>query len=360
MKILKKMLFISSMLILFCLPVFAEESSKIYYIGTINKNIKIHMMLQFQNDNVTGFYYYDIYKINIPLKGTVKLWDITINEYDSNGKISGTFIGSKVTRMSISGTWSKPDSDKKLGFQVQVDKVPNGSKIFANAKGKWEYALGHGLHGKYLEIKAPTKEGFKFSISCFMGARTGEIEGEAVYRDDYAIWEDKENDCRIKFYIVDNVISLLASESCSRYGGQGITFDGDFVREGQGKSITLTDLEVFRDKEQEEVFKKLTRKDYGLFINSFMCIAEDKDLDDLRAFVHDGWVTRLAKCYDSIVMVTPDSRIYAAIIVMNYDDDGDAVKYYTNDPKYYGHLPKTIESWYGDLGRDFKIVYVNR
>ncbi len=58
-------------------------------------------------------------------------------------------------------------------------------------------------------------------------------------------------------------------------------------------------------------------------------------------------------------MTTASGKIYAAVIDVEGDSKNPKVLYFTNDPRYAGTLPKTIDHW-RERFREKAIVYMNR
>jgi hypothetical protein len=324
-------------------PLYADEPARVFYAGTIGSDLKIHMTLEFRGDEVNGHYYYDRYKINIPLQGSRDLRDLTLNEYDPSGKMTGMFKGKIYSREGFGGTWSRPDGTKPLSFSVKMIELTGVSIIPSQWPGRWEYFVQTSSYGLDLEIKDVSSKGFKFILNANRGANIGGIEGQAFFAGDHAVWKDEEYGGELRFYLFGGMLTMISNEECSRYGGNGVAFDGDLVPMGQAKKLTLTDLGVFQNPAQEAVFKSLTKSDYQRFDEGFSSISQEEDLDGFGARVFSGWIRGVAGYYDCIVMTTPAGKIWAAVVVT--EAKGSYIKYFTNDPDYSRKLPKTIEEW---------------
>ncbi|MEK7435113.1 MAG: hypothetical protein AABZ74_18425 [Cyanobacteriota bacterium] len=97
-----------------------NDFSNLVFIGAIDNQYKIHMKLTKIADNITGTYYYDIYKKDIKMIGKITNNEFIINEFEPTGKgyIIGIFKGIYRDSTSLSGMWSKPDNSKTLSFFV--------------------------------------------------------------------------------------------------------------------------------------------------------------------------------------------------------------------------------------------------
>ena len=62
---------------------------------------------------------------------------------------------------------------------------------------------------------------------------------------------------------------------------------------------------------------------------------------------------------ESIIMTTASGKIYAAVIDSEGDEKNWKVLYFTNDPRYAGTLPKTIDDWREHF-RERPIVYMSQ
>ena len=154
-------------------------------------------------------------------------------------------------------------------------------------------------------------------------------------------------------------IQIGTNDGCQGYGGEGVVFDGSYLREKpKAAEITLRGLHFSPAKddvwtaENDRVFAQLTGKDYEKFAETCQLIFAIDDLE-FGAKVHACGVRGLFTFMESIIMTTASGKIYAAVI------DDPKVLYFTNDPRYAGTLPKTIDNW-RDHFREKPIVYMSR
>ncbi|MEW6738083.1 MAG: hypothetical protein AB1489_42805 [Acidobacteriota bacterium] len=108
-------------------PTFPPANFTKNYVGNIN-NIKIQMTLTGHGKELSGSYFYEKYKKNIPLKG--RLTDqgyFQIEEYADKEYPTGSFIGAFVSSEAFTGYWQNgAPATKHLPFQlIEAGKDPN-------------------------------------------------------------------------------------------------------------------------------------------------------------------------------------------------------------------------------------------
>lgn len=95
-----------------------NEAGEIFR-GTIDDNLTITMELNRKGDKLSGSYYYEKHKVDIPIKGTVdENGNFRIDEYGNNGGVSGTFKGRFLSDTQMKGTWVSPDGKRNLSFSL--------------------------------------------------------------------------------------------------------------------------------------------------------------------------------------------------------------------------------------------------
>lgn len=96
------------------------DQKELSMIGTINSNLNVHMKLNFNKNEISGTYYYDKYNTqSLKLSGVYdKDNNISMNELDSNGSITGVFNGIISPSGKFIGNWSSPDGTKKFPFAI--------------------------------------------------------------------------------------------------------------------------------------------------------------------------------------------------------------------------------------------------
>ena len=165
------------------------------------------------------------------------------------------------------------------------------------------------------------------------------------------------HECMVDFVLRSKVIEVHTNGDCWGYGGTGVVFDGSYLREKpQAAKPTLAGLDDAWTVENDRIFAQLTGKDYQTFADTCQMVEEIADLDGFGARARTCTVRGLFTVMESIIMTTASGTIYAAVI----DGESDSkVLYFTNDPRYEGTLPKTIDHW-RERFREKPIVYMSR
>ncbi|HEY6804886.1 MAG TPA: DUF3298 domain-containing protein [Pyrinomonadaceae bacterium] len=135
-----------------------------YFKGTIGDSLDLQMKLLKTGDQITGSYYYLKVGTKIDLKGSVdKDGNVTIDEYDTAGKQTGTFKGLWKTDaedglITIAGNWSKPAGekadDKKTAFSVHEEPImlSYGSDVVTKQIKESNKKLVYEIAAQYPEI----------------------------------------------------------------------------------------------------------------------------------------------------------------------------------------------------------------
>lgn len=163
------------------LSVWGSEPEELLFTGAINGKYPITMRLKLAGTNAYGVYFYDKYRKEIRLDGTIgRDGQFVLNEQAPDGKITGSFSGSYVEGKSLVGKWSNADGNKTMPFALKrVDAQDAG----LNKKEKSTHQL---LQGKWRSCDEPrgqiefkgdqmidyfdgrelSREGFKLGKSC--------------------------------------------------------------------------------------------------------------------------------------------------------------------------------------------------
>lgn len=341
-------------LVLFSGHCFAGETRNVMFTGAINKTLKIHMQLSIQNETVTGAYFYDKNKVNIPLKGTLKDGDMELREFNAKGDVTGVFRSDHSSLLELQGNWSKPGGGKMLPFELTAEPVyDNGPS--AGWAGKWTYTKSNQFDMSSVEIGNESADGFDFVLFAESGGNIGDLEGSAKVSGSEASWTDAETGCRVTMSLKNQELTLKTTQPCEQFCGMGAQFyNGAYAQVDAPAEMDLVELGVLENEAQEKALEKLTGNDYALFESCFQLIAEAEDLDHLGAKGVSGGVRGLFTEMEAIVLHREDGRLWAAVI----DSDNGAVKYFTNDPAFANKLPKTIEEWRKNFS-DKKVIFMN-
>jgi len=104
----------------------AQETK--YFRGSIGSALGLQMKLIREGEKVVGSYYYQKIGKKIDLRGTINdTNNITLEEFDANGKQTGVFKGLWTTDedglLNIAGNWTKPDGGKQAAFSLHQEPI---------------------------------------------------------------------------------------------------------------------------------------------------------------------------------------------------------------------------------------------
>ena len=198
-----------------------------------------------------------------------------------------------------------------------------------NWLGTW-FREGSSFDQATIEISYNTENSFLFKIDALFGARSGNVSGIALIEDNSAIFDDGK-EFILKFNL-ENYKIFLEQKSMPKslaipppeYGGAGVFFDGTYAQgDVKFKNWTLVDYEALTPY-QEELFKEMTGGYYGIFNSTLHACRSINDLDSFGSKVYRFYVKGLENILESIIMVTDDNKMWAA--VLNVIE----VRYFTN------------------------------
>jgi hypothetical protein len=125
-----------------------------FFKGSIGSALGLQMKLVREGERLTGSYFYQKVGKKIEVRGSIdKDGNVTLEEFDTNGKQTGVFKGvwkqDENGAIVIAGSWTKPNGDKKAAFSLQEEPIEfsHGVEIVArqiketNKKLKYEIAV---------------------------------------------------------------------------------------------------------------------------------------------------------------------------------------------------------------------------
>ena len=220
--------------------------------------------------------------------------------------------------------------------------------------GKWQRRMWQ--NDSYLEIKSIKNDSLEFTLFASSGGHTGELEGLAVVQDNLASFSEINDDdtCLVIFKLIGDTVISIAQKTGNCFTAIAVSYSGNYKNEKvlpkTENSETLFDLEIFKTRTQDSLFKSLVRQQYSLFVNSTQLTSEDEDLDSLRTNVHSSGVRGLFTFMENIIMIDSLNNIWAAVI------DNNKIYYFTNREDFKSNLPKTIDNWRQNF-KDYEVVY---
>lgn len=323
---------------------------EIGYAGAINENLDIHMNLKFQEDRITGSYYYGTVRIDLPLKGSVDATGrLNLIEYDANGEPTGTFTGMFVSADRIEGVWSNEkirhlNKSRMLYPFYMTEQTVSGqdktktisSKNQALWDGEWNKIKstdGTVQENVSIDISFATLNSFWFELHT--RGQISRVSGIALFTEDGAVFTDSKGR-KIDFRLRDGILTIDANKEILE--DIVANFAGNYIRhETEVVPRTFKELGVFLTDAQERRFSVLVGEYYEQFSRAFQLTDEvAKDSSGVRVTI--GYLRGLRSHTGGIIMVAPGDIMWAAVVVE------DKVLYFTNDTNSV-EPPETIRYW---------------
>jgi uncharacterized protein YceK len=247
-----------------------------WYAGMIG-NAKIHAKFDISDYKITGTYYYDKYKTEIPLEGYLDegirgmLWMRLTEETDKKGEMYALFR----TDEYVQGFWKSGETIYPMyligeGADAEPPK-PAGDEALAY-KGLW-YGSRSYYSGGEVTFTPLFSDLVFYDLNAYSGAHSGWLESfgilengslRTVYND--TVYDSNEN-VVFSFILKDNRI-VLDSNMYEYMCGMGVAFSDGYTREKPVVSMpTAQDAGIVDSEEMAEEFKDLTGDDYENFIS---------------------------------------------------------------------------------------------
>lgn len=346
------------------------QGGNLRFVGTIDDNLRIHMRLDVEGRQVTGSYYYDDVKTEIPLRGWLDGPQIRLTEYDEKGKDRAEFRGALVAPGRVDGIWRRTASWREPLYPVCL--VADGSlapigrrEASVESRGIWEGTWKRKVYSRAvdttMEIAFLNDRSFWVYLLGYSGGHSGWIRGMAFITPEGAIYKDGEG-AELRFSVKDGLLTVTANEEAKRLGGTGIVFAGVYTR-GERKMLRLKDSGVLKSESQEEKFRAMTGPYYESFLAALQLVSKKEDLDGYGATVYSGFARGLALYLRGMVMRTADGRMWAAVLTQdkqNNDAGNSVIIYFTNEPGYRRIMPNTVQKWIDNIqaGQEKKLKVI--
>jgi len=241
------------------------------------------------------------------------------------------------------------------------NKETKRQNVIIKASASW---VGNWIRKQFqnpgkLEIIKVSQDSIQFELHASSGGHEGSIDGIAVVKDTtVAIFSTKEgsDSCRLELSFVGDSVITVKESGNNCFAAIGVTYNGEYRKEkallGEDENEeTLLDLEIFKTKEQDSIFRSLVGDKYPLFVNSTQLTSEDDDLDSMHTVVKSSGVRGLFTLMENVIMIDSVNNIWAAVI-----DDKQKVLYFTNSKVYKNKLPKTIDNWRRNF-MEYPVIY---
>lgn len=332
---------------------------KEWFAGSIG-NVKIHAKLDISGKTVSGIYYYDQYKTNIVLKGSIEdeiidLQTITLTEdTDKKGTMNGLFK----TKDYIQGYWRSgkdiyPMYLIREGSEINPPKQP--AKQTLRFDGHWTGKSSGYFAGSEADIKVLFDDLILYELSAHNGTHMGGLDcfaivnsykAKTVFKD--TTYGERQENVTFEFSVENNNLNLKSNEydfMC----GMGVGFDSSYTKEKVDTSLpSAQQVGIVETKAQDELFKKIVGDEYDTFIQYTQSVNFSEVVLDGKK-VNAG-ESLLRGMYGYCFYIVSPENIYAAIVTE------DNIKYYTNDKNYADKLPQPILDWTKSK-RDLNVEY---
>jgi len=336
-----------------------EENNK--FTGMIGES-KIHMTLSYQDNKITGVYYYDKYKTEINVSGKIifELKDYpSINLFEDSEQY-GSINGIIRTKDYIEGYWQDYDHMYPMylmreGADVKAPEKPG--KHTQSFAGHW-YGNNSTYYSKSdLDITALFNDMIYYDLEAQSGSNVGSYSGVAIVNQDaanallgdYNDW-NRHDDFQL-FEFTQQMNDLCLNSNDYNYGcGMWVSFDNQYSKEeAKIEEPTALEVGIVSTSEQEDDFRDLVRTYYSDFINNTQYVDyKEITLDGEKVMAGESVFQGMSSCCYYIIS---EDSIYAA-----FSDEKD-IKYFTNDGNYIDYMPKPMQEWADEKG--LKIIYYN-
>ncbi len=207
----------------------AEDTRKLVKLsGKIAGKYPIQMVLNIKNNKeVYGYYFYEKYKSNIVLRGTVENGNIKLYEGDTDIRFTG-FKG-EISDFGIKGEWIQERYKKETRI-LSFDLKKNSEKVITKSEDSYS-----GLYGTYysegeedLNIEYVGGDLYVFHISVGSPYCMGEILDLISIKSGKGEFSNK-NCGKLIFKFSEKEVHIT-EEDCDYYHGARCSFRGDYPR----------------------------------------------------------------------------------------------------------------------------------
>lgn len=152
--------------------------------------------------------------------------------------------------------------------------------------------------------------------------------------------------CTATFALAPDNQAIHIDTDCQDPAGTQPLLSGDYYKDGTVRQITLADTALFSiNASARDAFVSLVGEYVPVFERTMMQEEHTPDLDGLKADVTAFSVVHAYTEKESIIMIAPDNKIWAAVIDWDEAKQHSIVRYFTNVAAWKHKLPKTIEAW---------------
>ena len=155
-----------------------------FFKGSIGSALDLHMKLAREGEKLTGSYFYQKVGTKIDVRGNVdKDGNLTLEEFDANGKQTGVFKGlwkqAEDGSIQISGNWTKPNSDKQTAFSLHEQPIEftSGVEIVSRQIREKNKKLRYEIDVQYPQLSGSVDPNFEKFNQTVRGLVTRKVNG---------------------------------------------------------------------------------------------------------------------------------------------------------------------------------------
>lgn len=159
-----------------------------FFKGSIGSALGLQMKLVREGEKLTGSYFYQKIGKKIEVRGTIdKDGNVTLEEFDANGKQTGVFKGvwkqDENGAIEIAGSWTKPNSDKKAAFSLHQEPIEfsHGVEIVPRQIKEKNKKLRYEIDVEYPQLTGsvdPNLEKFNQTVRSLITKKVSEFKQE--------------------------------------------------------------------------------------------------------------------------------------------------------------------------------------
>lgn len=339
----------------------SSVKEKRVYIGAIG-DAPIHLTISTEDDQITGVYYYDKYKTEIPLSGYMyeTMKDCPTFILSEATKEKGKLYGIIRKQDYIQGFWKNDDGFYPMylireGSDLPIPEKPGDAVMLFD--GHWTGVQSSFFAGSKLDIKVLFDDIVYYEFFAHNGAATGGLDGYGVLQGDkwvsiftdHVNYDESSEHVSFEFQVRDSQL-YLNSNQYDYYCGAGVLFDEVYTKEELLiQTPSSNDVGIVFSEKQEELFRNMVGVYYEDFIRYTHGVNYTLVLKDGKYVMAGESYLRGASgcCY----YINTTDYLYAALY------DFTAIRYFTNDPEYANTLPRHMKEWADRSGMEILYYY---
>ncbi len=203
--------------------------------GTINGRFPIIMNLIFDDNLVEGTLIYK--KVGLPIKiiGSIDNNEFTLNEFDTNTQITGTFIA-EITGRRLVGYWFSPDGKQMSFVAGQTEEAFAPTKKPFPLSGNYAYNLGKDSGSGSLYVQQVSQDKIIIEMQAVGSSPSfnqATIEKtEISVKNNVAYYENKEyGNCKLKLSFTEGGASVIYMPNGFDCGfGNAVSVVGNYLK----------------------------------------------------------------------------------------------------------------------------------